>query len=102
MAGLSFALLMDYFKAQGLTTNKVTLTPDTDVAINPRLTVMQLLDEDYDDKKLDEVFLKTLKAVATSWAKWVTLALAMATGGEQKSLSIFGAQIVLFSRKRFA
>jgi len=79
----SFALLMDYFKSQGLTTNKVTLTPDTDVAINPFHCAMQLLDEDYDEKKLDE---EDIEGGRDLMGEMVYLALAMTTGGEQKEM----------------
>lgn len=44
-AGRSFALLMDYFRAMGLTTHSVTLTSEADVSLPPFVHALRLLDD---------------------------------------------------------
>lgn len=95
----SYSLLVDYFEAQGLSVNRVRLTPDADVALNPFHFAIQALEVEFDDDSSLETDSDDVEGGRDLMGEMVILAIAMVTGGEKKEMErIDRADRPLFSQ----
>lgn len=80
----SFGLLIQEFAANGLTVNHVSLTSNTDIALNPFDSALLLLDPEYAGKAISDD--DEIEGGRDLMGEMTYLAIAMISGGEAKEM----------------